>query len=485
MDYYGSIHPHFFSKQNDKRHISTIIEDSANGINEFFDKKFLEFFESDEFKQSVKSLENTINDKLHRFFGTTNKSIRFIDEYDRSLKTELFLLDDQNYIQSHDMSTGEAVLLNLVVGLATSNEIEHDILSFDEPELHMHDDMIKVFVQEILELNQKFPNQKILVASHSTGLIENIILHKDKNINLIIFDKEKNVFNSDKDIQLINALNRNGVWFSPLMLTKKPNLFIENQGSEGFQHRDFLMSFFEADDLPNIIPIGTSGNVEQIDAFTSVFEDILKTTDVKSWGIRDGDILIKQYLVQYLKGELTLEKIIKIISSHKDIYIYDKTKGGNQFYFNCWEIENLYLMDELLSCWKKGSGVLTTDKYRSILMENRDVIFREYFNTFYKSIIRIRSNKNQTPREILNKTKNQFQQIEETLANTDKIESHIYSFIDELLQNELLQWVPGKEIKKLLEELGYVFKSTEVNYRSLRLSKKIQSILNDESSIHG
>ncbi len=99
-----------------------------------------------------------------------------------------------------------------------------DILILDEPDTHMHDDMIQVLVNELSELSRIVPNCIIAIASHSTAFIEKLAALGNSAVNVITFDKNRKVSNSQSDIDLINALINNGVNFSPLMLSRRRNL---------------------------------------------------------------------------------------------------------------------------------------------------------------------------------------------------------------------------------------------------------------------
>ncbi|MEQ8924313.1 MAG: hypothetical protein RLO81_00795, partial [Fulvivirga sp.] len=245
-------------------------------------------------------------------------------------------------------------------------------------------------------------------------------------------------------------------------------------GVEGFKHRDFFLKFFESKNSPNVIPIGTSGNVNQNESFIGVFEDILKTTNSTSIGIQDGDIWIKSILVEYLKGNKSLEDFIDLLSNQKGIYI--PHTESNQYYFNFWEIENLYLMDELIECWTKDGKVLDQKTFQTILHKANDVISRQFLGTFLKKVSNIKIDYQQTP-SMVEKLRKNIERIEKEIDNIQSIESRTSKLTQYLIDNNIWNWLPGKELKSHLQNLGYEFNESIVDFEKIKLSQEIRKIL--------
>jgi AAA15 family ATPase/GTPase len=473
----GFVSSNFLSREMNND-VHSIMGGPIKVVSDFIRAKMNEFYEGDEFKNMIHQLESTINRNFARFLGTTSKTVKInISEISESGRASLSLMDNGNYIRSIDMSSGEAILLNLIFSLAIARVEGCEVLNLDEPDVYMHDDMIHVLVEELSDFSKHLPDCIITVASHSTALIERLAALGHDKVNIITFDNERNVGNSKGDLDLINALNRNGVWFSPLMLSKKQNVFIENQLKGGKDHRDFLLKFFPSDNRPNIIPIGTSGNVQDSSSFTGVFEEILKVSNVSSIGIQDGDIWFKGHLRRYLKSDLTLESFIKLLKKQKGTYIEGEGNQANCYYFNFWEIENLYMAEELLSCWKTPKGkYLSSEAYKQALDKKREAISAEYFDTFYKSILRIVPNKNGTPKKTQEFLKGKFTAIESDLSDVAGLEVRMRSLVDSILRQNLIHWVPGKEIKKSLENDGFTFDTDGVDFESLKISGLLRKL---------
>lgn len=474
----GYMSSNLFSREHDNK-VHSIMEGPMKSVSDFIKMRLTEFYESEEFITRIDELEDIINKKFTRFLGTTNKAVKInYSDIGSSGRISLSLMDSGNYIQSIDISTGEAILLNLVFSMTLAKDEGCDILSLDEPDIHMHDDMIQVLVNELAEFSNILPNCIIVVASHSTALIEKLASLGQNVVNIITFDNERNVGNTQNDVELINALHRNGVMFSPLMLSRRQNIFIENQFKGGNSHRDFLLKFFSAENLPNIIPIGSAGNVQDSDSFTSVFEEVLRAADVTSVGVQDGDIWFKPQLVDYLRGKLKLGEIITALENQQGAYIRSKKMKPNAYFFNSWEIENLYLMDELLSCWQlTNSSHLTKAQYIDLLNKNRKIIAVEYFDTFFKTITKIRTEKKHSIEKRRESLIKSFSLIDGALDDVKSLEDRMKLLIDSILDCNLLHWVPGKEVKRFLESRGYLFKDTNFLYERCELTKQVRAIL--------
>lgn len=465
-----------------KEHGNTIhamIEQPLTVVTKFLRTTLLDFFRSSDFVERISTLEKEVNELFTDFLGTTNKRIKLnLEGIGSSGRVELSVMDRNNYIKSADLSTGEAILLNLVFSLYSAKESSCDILCLDEPDIHLHEDMIQVLVEKLSDISRDLPNCIIIVASHSTVFIEKLASFFGSRLNIISFDGDKNVQNSKSDLELIHALKHNGVKFSPLMLTKPLNIFIENRYQKDDDKRILFSKFFAKENMPNIVPIGTSGNVQDSDSFAGVIQDILRTSHIKSVGIQDGDIWFKAKLVDYLLGKVDLDGLINTLKGQRGLYIQASVNSSNAYFFNLWEIENLYITSELLSCWQlKNGDSLTAESYLKILRKHKETICTEYFDTFFKYITRIRTNKTHSVAKRRSHLSKSFSSIESYIADEERLEIRMNQLIESILEQRLLDWVPGKEIKKLLESKGYLFTDDGFDYDSCNLTKQARFIL--------
>lgn len=459
-------------QENDRQ----LVNETVENFNHYFYEIFREFIESEGFTKKIKDLEINLNKKYRSFLGQTRKSIEINFDDDLFNGDALVLKDGENFYSFNRLSDGERVLLNLIFSLTTARDKKPELITFDEPEIYMHDDMIKQLVKELEDLVSDLPECKFIVSTHSSALIEEIANLGKKKVSLIIIDDKKQVYNSDNEIDYINILVKNGVWFSPLMLSKKPNIFIENQGSKGIEYKDFFLKFFDIDCKPNIIPIGSSDRVATHESFSAVLNDIVGVSeDTKTVGVMDGDIWIKKYLIKYFEGEKELDDLINLLAGYGDFYIPDKRKS-NLFYFNCWEIENLYLIDDLLPFWNNGHQILNEELYKKLLYSQKSEIIKQYVKTYLKSVLRIRYYDGGDMNEYSIKVQELTNKVEALKVTIESLQVKADKLLNGLIENELLNWVPGKEVrKKLLKE--YSLQIDRIDFDSLKMTKAVREIL--------
>ncbi len=456
---------------------SSILQEPVNMVNQFIERKYREYFESDEFRSQVKKLEEEINKRYSKFLGQTAKRIS-IDFDPTSLDRHVMkLIDKGNVVDPEMISDGEKVLLNLLTSFGIAEQECYDMLSIDEPDLYMHDDMIKILAQELISISESCPETIIMVASHSAALIENLAKSNYENLNLIVFDEDRRVRKSNEEIDFVNALNRNGVWFSPLMLSKRPNLFIENQGESGMEFRDLFLKFFDRRKPPNVIPIGSSGNVEQKDSFADIFRDLVELDDIKSYGIQDGDQWMKEYLINYLDEEIDLDKLMSLLRSENGMYLQHSEIKPSAYYFNCWEIENLWLMDETIESYIKDDQRLIPKQFVEFLRARIDFLSNEYLEFYYKRGLYARYYKTHDLSKKVEKLEQKLNKARDVLAQKEKFKKRSIDLVTALINSDLIRWLPGKEIAKELRKEGYEFDDSGLDYENLELSKRIRQIL--------
>ncbi|MEQ6167702.1 ATP-binding protein [Ekhidna sp. MALMAid0563] len=459
-------------RNNEKNEVSSLFDKEVDFVNQFAISKMRQFFESDDFKNEINKLEQDINDKLHKFLGATKKTIKIQYDLNANDQIRLFLIDGENAISADHLSDGENVLLNLIFNLIKANDSSNDFIIFDEPELHMHDDMIKVLVKEIQLISNNLSRSKIIIATHSTALIEQLATSQIPP-SLVLLDNKRRISNSTDDVDFVKALKRNGVWFTPLMLSKKRNLFIENLGSPAQKHRDFYEMFFNPENLPNIIPIGNSGNVAQSESFSNLLGDLVDAKSISSKGIQDGDIWLRQTLCDYFNSNINIDELINCIPPIEEMYI-SKENNNNIYYFNFWEIENLYLFDETIPFWEKN---FTKEKFRKVIIQKKQRLSNEYLKTFFKLVTNNKFNSHNTIKEDLKKAIDSTSTLKEKYNDFSELEKKAELLVEEFVNKDLLHWLPGKELCKLLREENYTFNYEIKNLNNSKLGKKLQRIL--------
>lgn len=474
----------FFKSSQPSNANNPIVESIISNFNDFFGKRLEEFRLNDEkLLQRIKELNEKLLIEYNNFFSPTDKKL-YINLDPAASNNRALILKDGNYVISFDaLSDGEKNLFNLVINLSTARSIKPDLILFDEPELFMHDDMIRTLAIELQKLSADLPDTCIILSTHSSALIEELANAGKEKVNLIAINN-KQVFNSNEDIDFINALANNGVRFSPLFISKRPNIFIENKGSAGQIHSTFLLSFFEDSKQPNIIPIGSSGQVKTYENYLEVIENIIQTqAQHTSIGIMDGDMLLVKEFDTYFKKELSINdligKLTDICRANTFLLQDDDLKGKRVYYFSYWEIENLYLDSETLSYWKNNKSQNFLDKavfieiIKGLKVQIIDSWLKTYKHSIFKPVYFDRRGKDYV--NILNQKIKDLQVYDQ---NEQIYLEMMDSFYEQVLEHNLFSWFPGKEIyNKLLND--YTFSIDDIDFSKLKLSSKIRAIVNE------
>ncbi len=455
-----------------------LIEDISNDIDSKYKDVIQDFINKEItiLNDKLKKFEKNLTSKLKSYWEHVIKNVKIqtIDEQNR-FRFISILEDGDNEIAFDTLSDGEKNLFNLIVSINTAKETKPDLIIIDEPEVYMHDDMIRKLVSEICTLSNELPETCIMLSTHNTVLIEELA-SLDESVNLIVFE-DKQIYNSEQDIDFINALQNNGVRFSPLMISKKPNLFIENTGKQGAKHRDFYLKFFHPQNKPNVVHIGSSGQVKEHGKILETIENIVNVDKTHYHnGVIDGDVWLtmESKFQNYLFGDSDLEEVIILLKNQTEFYIPHSDKP-NIYYFNCWEIENLYLLEELLVYWKASNESLTKDKYINILKGEKDRLCESWSKTFYRSQLKpIYFDKKVEDYET--KLKEAKIELSKVKSQTSKIEQRLSDFFDELIKEDLLHWMPGKEVKALLESKKHKFENNH-DFNDLEVAQEIRKII--------
>jgi len=115
-------------------------------------------------KQISKIYENRdlFKNKINELFRDTDKRIT-LDENN----SIVFQLNDKSYLTPYQLSSGEKQILIIMLNIMLL-ENKSTILLMDEPEISLHVEWQRVFVESLLELN---PNLQIVIATHSPAIV--------------------------------------------------------------------------------------------------------------------------------------------------------------------------------------------------------------------------------------------------------------------------------------------------------------------------
>jgi predicted ATP-binding protein involved in virulence len=101
-------------------------------------------------------------DKINELFQDTDKHIT-LDENN----SIVFQLDDKSYLTPYQLSSGEKQMLIIMLNIMLL-ENKPTILLMDEPEISLHVEWQRVFIEMLLALN---PNLQIIIATHSPAIV--------------------------------------------------------------------------------------------------------------------------------------------------------------------------------------------------------------------------------------------------------------------------------------------------------------------------
>lgn len=465
-------------KSSNQNSTNPIVQSIVDNFNAYFRNRLKKFLENDEeLLKMLKHLQTGLLNEYNNFFEPTDKKIHLTLNPNENSNRALFLKDGDYIIGFESLSDGEKNLFNLIINLTTARTTKPDLILFDEPELFMHDDMIRTLAKEIKKLSADLPDTTILLSTHSGVLIEEIANAGKESVNLVAIN-DKRIFNSNEDIDFINALSHNGVQFSPLYLSKRPHIFIENNSRSGEIHRKFLLSFFEPNKMPNIIAIGSSSQVKNYDTYFKTIENIMSTqANANSIGILDGDMLLVQEFKKLFDGDLSVNDLIKALTSLDAVLIQtDVIKDKKLYYFNYWEIENLYFVEETIPLWKSKQDAVSLDykKLLQIVHDNKNAIVKSWLKTYWHFLF--------TPVYFRNQNNNYAEMLKGKISDFEAFEAKapehsekLECFFDKIVETKLFNWLPGKEINSWLQD-RYSFDAS-ANLKALNIARQIQSIL--------
>jgi len=458
-----------------------IVNSIVNSFNSFFQSRLKQFREADSILlEEINKLQVSVIEQYNNFFEQTSKKIIITLDPVKYNGKALVLTEGENIIEFESLSDGEKNLFNLIINLATARENKPVLIYFDEPELFMHEDMIRTLVKEIHSLSGDLTDTCIMVSTHSSVLIEALTELEKGKLNLITIT-DKQISNSNEDVEFINVLHNNGVKFSPLYLSKRPNLFIENIGETGKLHQEFYSRFFHKSKSPNIIPIGSSGQVKTYQNYTSIIQQIVKTQPGSNTsGILDGDMFIVKPLQSFFNDENDLSTLINDLKANKSFYIYPSNYSTiKTCYFNCWEIENLYILNEIIPYWKLKSDPtqrLEFGEFVNIVKNIKSRIIKSWLKTYKRSIVPALYFDNETSEKLRENFEKMIDPLKKAESINDEMHQKMEAFFDALIKEELLQWLPGKEVIGELKS-RYTLDQESIPFDFLSITGKIRSII--------
>jgi predicted ATP-dependent endonuclease of OLD family len=311
---------------------------------------------------------------------------------------QFYLIKNGSEIEIDLISTGERELVNFIFGLFSEN-LEDGIIIIDEPELHLHPNWQKKFI-EIFKTATKNRNIQLLFSTHSATFINYDILNDIYRIHMntegiskyvkIYADIQKND-DLRKILNIVNATNNEKIFFSKScvlvegitdeVIFKKifRKLLNENvsdleviniNGKGNYKKYKFLLEKLQ---IPNFY-IGDRDNLESFPEMQGIYttdehkliDELKKESSTDYAGLIDALKILrvnssKQSIEQVLN---TFEKIEKRFVSESELLSDDSKRKIEDYIINL-ENDNIYLL-------KRGE----IEKYIGVIGHDKVVSFK-------------------------------------------------------------------------------------------------------------
>lgn len=192
-------------------------------------------------------IENTFLEKAIQDFEKISGYkiwLDFLDNY-RPFKNSSFVLKGKNnsQIPLSSIGSGFEMMFSLIYSyyLAKQNE-KNLIILIDEPELHLHPEIQKKFVDFLLEISKDF---QVILTTHSPILVKQIM--NNENIKSIVVNKNKTISSiSDLKLSYLSSNEINYIAFGLATEEYHNELYEELKGLNGSSdtYKDFDNNFF-------------------------------------------------------------------------------------------------------------------------------------------------------------------------------------------------------------------------------------------------
>lgn len=276
-------------------------------------------------------------------------------DFDKRIQIDLKRTQNPIYFTDHrdreiainDLSSGEKEYLYFYALLKRMSDEYDKIILVDEPELHLHSSQLKKLCEMIEVISQK---NQVIIATHSGEILQSFI-----NSNLVLLDGG-DVVNIATTGDLKQALDGMGLPIDPSIFTSVW-VCAENDPEKPLHGAD-------APKTPTILEwVFGKGLKTRYWAFGGDWrrsEAVL--AGVKS--VTTNKLPIKVYAV--LDGD-------KLVTSVKEYPPDNPPSVGDVQYWGFWELENIFLMPELLDLVINKEGEVTgSDRFWGKVSEQKD-----------------------------------------------------------------------------------------------------------------
>jgi AAA15 family ATPase/GTPase len=169
-------------------------------------------------------------------------------DLDKSFKLKIFKRGTKNEIEFSDLSSGEQVLISLILLLYNTSDKKYHpkLLLLDEPDAHLHPSMTRQFLKVLYDLFVKKYGIRIIMTTHSPSTVALAPAE-------CLFEMSKN----EPRIQQVRAVNRTiSLLTDGLVIVGKgaKYIFIEGEEDDKMFYESIHKYFIEKSHLTNSLP---------------------------------------------------------------------------------------------------------------------------------------------------------------------------------------------------------------------------------------
>lgn len=379
-------------------------------------------------------------------------------DFDKSLKIDptksnaVYFIDyKEREVPIKDLSLGEKEYLYFYSYFRRIKSDENKIILIDEPELHLHSSQIRKLCELIRDISIK---NQVIIATHSGEILQYFI----SQANMVLLSKG-NVDNIDDTEQMQKILEETGLPIDPSVFTahwicaeNDPSLAIKKGGPTT---PEVLMWLFGKDLSKRYWSFGSNREIAKsyISGIGTVFTS---SRNIKITPILDGD---------------------KRIKSPNEYFPSDISVTNELSYFPFWELENIFLMPNLLNKVIDGSSKLEgSNRFWELVKKDKSKLLNQIKKTIAKNYLR----KFSLDKYIKLDTQNNIEFWKKEIEKADIDLSSIDSKFDKIIKDKNWRWLPGKESLGLAISLDSDFWKKII---LLQQSNELKEILKSESDI--
>jgi len=362
-----------------------------------------------------------------------------------------FLDHRKREVQINDLSSGEKEYLYFYAFLRRMSNESNKVILIDEPELHLHSSQLRKLCELIMGLSEK---NQIIIATHSGEILQSFITANIVSIN------RGAVVNIKSSVELKNALQEIGLPIDPSVFTShwicaENDPSVPLKGLHSPRTPELLSWIFDNSINKKFWSFGQ--NKDNAEAVVSgVLETSAKPTPIRLSVILDGDKLVN--------SPSALPPIIP--------------KGAEVLqYWPFWEIENIFLMPEILNKVIDQQGDKTgSEMFWKKVNDKKNDLYKQVHKTAVKNFLRTY----RIDKIIDNNPEEDFENWKTGVSNLTFTHTKLQTAFSKIIREKNWRWIPGKESFSLVIELAPDFWS---KFKTLVDSGELRTILHSDVAL--